>query len=57
MKHFSTAKLDKIISDRCLQLEQERQDFITKIQQWLEQFASKILKFFSKNLGKIKLKS
>ncbi len=39
MKLFSTTKLDQIIGDRRLKLEQERQDLITKTQQWLDQFA------------------
>jgi len=40
MNTFSTSKLDQIISDRSLKLEQDRQEFIIKIKQWLDQFAS-----------------
>ncbi len=35
---FSTDKLDQSISDRHLKFEQERQDLLKKIKQWLDQY-------------------
>mgnify|MGYP005846560785 CR=1 FL=1 len=40
MNSFSTAKLDQIIQERRLKLEQERQELIIKTQQWLDQFST-----------------
>jgi predicted nucleotidyltransferase len=40
MPIFSTEKLDRILVDRRLKLEQERQKLIIKIKQWLEEFAT-----------------
>ncbi|GBF80174.1 nucleotidyltransferase family protein [Aphanothece sacrum] len=37
---FSTAKLDKILNDRRVKLEEERQLLLSKTYQWLNQFAS-----------------
>ncbi len=40
MTPFSTRKLDEIVTNNRLQLEEERQSLIAKTQQWLDQFAS-----------------
>ncbi|EAZ91796.1 nucleotidyltransferase family protein [Crocosphaera chwakensis] len=40
MSFFSSEKLDKIISDRRLKLEKERQLILKKTQKWLDKYAS-----------------
>lgn len=40
MNSFSTAKLDQVLQERRLKLEQERQELIIKTQQWLDQFST-----------------
>ncbi len=40
MNFFSSEKLDKIISDRRLKLEDERQVILNKIKEWLDKYAS-----------------
>ncbi|MGI0480763.1 nucleotidyltransferase family protein [Geminocystis sp. CENA526] len=40
MPIFATEKLDRILLDRHLKLEQERQKLMIKIKQWLEEFSN-----------------